>query len=125
MDLLQSPTKRKHDDYQVPPLLAASEDHAFDMDAIPDTCGANESDNEVHLGMEDIDEDDVIDRQRNCETQLNPVPILARNGKEMGIVELKEQLSRQDYSYFGTAIRSAWAGPLHWRLDKHGIKSKT
>lgn len=122
MGLLQSPTKRKHDEYQVPQLPAASEDHAFDMDAIPETCGGNESENETHLGMEDIDEDDGIDRHRNGEAQLNPVPILARNGKELGLVELKDHLSKQEYSYFSSAVRSAWAGPLHWRLNKPGQK---
>lgn len=125
MDLIQSPTKRKHDEYQVPPLLTSSEDHAFDIDAVPDTCGGHESENETHLGMEDIDEDEGIDRHRNAEAQMNPVPILARSGKDVGIVDLKEMLSRQDYSYFGAAVRSAWAGPMHWRLDKQGKRSKT
>ena len=122
MGLLQSPTKRKHDEYQVPHLPVTSEDHAFDMDAIPETFGGDESLNETHLGMEDIDEDDGIDRHRNGEAQLNPVPILARNGKELGLVELKDHLSKQEYSYFNSAVRSAWAGPLHWRLNKPGQK---
>ena len=120
MGLLQSPTKRKHEEYQVPPLPAASEDHAFDMDAVPDSYGGNDSENETHLGMEDIDEEEGIDRHRNGDGQLNPVPIFAPNGKDLGIVELKDQLNRQDYSYFSVAVRSAWAGPLHWRLNKLG-----
>lgn len=120
MGLLQSPTKRKHEEYQVPPLPAASEDHAFDMDAVPDAYGGNDSENETHLGMEDIDEEEGIDRHRNGDGQLNPVPIFAPNGKDLGIVELKDQLNRQDYSYFSVAVRSAWAGPLHWRLNKLG-----
>lgn len=124
MGLLQSPTKRKHDEYQAPSLLVSSEDHAFDMDAIPDTYGGNDSENETHIGMEDIDEEEGMDRHQNCDGQLNPVPILARNGKELGIVELKDQLNRQDYSYFSAAVRSAWAGPLHWRLNKQGQKGK-
>uniref|UniRef100_A0A0P5QB78 Condensin complex subunit 2 n=1 Tax=Daphnia magna TaxID=35525 RepID=A0A0P5QB78_9CRUS len=122
MGILQSPTKRKHEEYQAPSLPAASEDHAFDMDAVPDTFGGNDSENEIHIGMEDIDEEEGMDRHRNGEGQLNPVPILARNGKELGIIELKDQLNRQDYSYFSTAVRSAWAGPLHWRLNKQGQK---
>ena len=124
MDLYPSPTKRKNQDFPVPALLAGSEDHAFDMDAIPDTCGGNDSENETHLGMEDIDEDEGIDRNRNGEAHLQPVPISALTGKEMGIVDFKEHLSRQDYSYFGAAVRSAWAGPMHWRLDKQTKKGK-
>ncbi|XP_046441319.1 condensin complex subunit 2-like [Daphnia pulex] len=120
MGLLQSPTKRKHEEYQVPLLPTSNEDHAFDMDAVPETYGGNDSENETHLGMEDIDEEEGIDRHRNGDGRMNPVPILAGNGKNLGIVELKDQLNRQDYSYFSVAVRSAWAGPLHWRLNKLG-----
>lgn len=122
MGLLQSPTKRKHDEYQVPSLPPASEDHAFDMDAAPDICAGNDSENETHQGMEDIDEDEGTDRHRNGDTQMNPLPILARNGKDLGIVELKDQLIRQEYSYFSSTVRSAWAGPLHWRITKQASK---
>lgn len=108
----------------MPAMLAGSEDHAFDMDAVPEPCGGNDFENETHLGMEDIDEEEGIDRHRNGDGQLQPIPILARTGKDIGIVELKEQLSRQDYSYFGAAVRSAWAGPMHWRLDKLAKKGK-
>lgn len=125
MGLLQSPTKRKHEEYQVPLLPTSNEDHAFDMDAVPETYGGNDSENETHLGMEDIDEEEGIDRHRNGDRRMNPVPILAGNGKNLGIVELKDQLNRQDYSYFSVAVRSAWAGPLHWRLNKLGQRGLT
>lgn len=116
---LQSPTKRKLDDYQVPDLEAPGDDHAFDLDAVPETCDANDSFNDTHIGMEDIDEDDgVIDGHKNGEVPLNPTRIIDAIGKDMGVVELKDQLSAlpQEYSYFGVTARSAWAGPLHWKF---------
>ena len=120
---LQSPAKRKLDDYQVPDLPAPSEDHAFDMDAVPDAV-EDDSFHDNHQGMEDIDEEEGgIDRHRNVENPLNPVRIVAPSGKDLGIVELKDQLSTlpQEYSYFGATARSAWAGPLHWKF-KHASK---
>lgn len=115
---LQSPTKRKLDDYQPPSLPTVNEDHAFDMDAVPDYGGGHESEDDTHLGMEDIDEDEAADRLKGADTQ--PMAVLARSGKDLGIVELKDQLSSlpQEYSYFGATAKSAWAGPLHWRFNK-------
>lgn len=117
----QVPAKRKLEDCN--PLPPASDEHAFDMDAVPDYGGGDDSEmNETHLGMEDIDEEEGgIDRHGRQDHQL--APILAMNGKELGIVELKDQLSSLplEYSYFGTTARSAWAGPLHWRF-KQGPK---
>ena len=71
---LQSPTKRKLDDYQAPTLPAVSDDHAFDMDAVQDDgdYGDDSGHNHTHLGMEDIDEDEgIVDRQRNNDGQQN------------------------------------------------------
>lgn len=117
--LLSSPTKRKLDDYQPPALPPASEDHAFDMDAVPDIGAADDWLNETHIGMEDIDEDEGVDPLRNADSQA-PMAVLARSGKDLGIVELKDQLTNmpQEYSYFGATAKSAWAGPLHWRFNK-------
>lgn len=117
----QSPAKRKLDDYSAAPgmLPPASDDHAFDMDAVPDCGGGDDSENETHLGMEDIDEEEAgLDRHRM--SGHDPQPILARSGKELGIVELKDQLSSMplEYSYFGATARSAWAGPLHWHFKR-------
>ena len=120
---LGSPTKRKLNDYLVPELPAVNEDHAFDMDAVPDLGYSNESQIDTHLGMEDIDEEDGVYRQRNDDGQLNPFAVVPHNGKQLGIVELKDQLSSlpQEYSYFGATARLAWAGPIHWRF-KQGPK---
>lgn len=117
---LQSPTKRKLNDYVVPELPEGSDDHAFDIDAVPEAGFANDTEMDTHLGMEDIDEDEGSDRQLNGVSNLNPLSIGA---KQLGIVELKDQLSSlpQEYSYFGAAARLAWAGPLHWRF-KQGPK---
>ena len=117
---LQSPTKRKLNDYVVPELPEGSDDHAFDIDAVPEAGFANDTEMDTHLGMEDIDEDEGSDRQLNGVSDLNPLSIGA---KQLGIVELKDQLSSlpQEYSYFGAAARLAWAGPLHWRF-KQGPK---
>lgn len=116
---LQSPTKRKLDDYQAPTLPAVSDDHAFDMDAVQDDVdyGDDSGHNHTHLGMEDIDEDEgIVDRQRNMDGQ--PRPVLAHRGGEAEVAELRDQLSSMplEYSYFGATARSAWAGPLHWRF---------
>ena len=123
---METPSKRKLDDYRAPELPAADEDHAFDIEAVADT-NAHESDDENHFGMEDIDEAaGDIDRQCNqAEAQLNPIRILAGIGKELGVVELKDKLSAMplEYSYFGTAAKCAWAGPLHWKF-KQGLKRK-
>ena len=60
---LESPTKRKLNDYNVPELPESSDDHAFDMDAVPEPAGfASDTEMDTHLGMEDIDEDDIADR---------------------------------------------------------------
>jgi len=117
---LQSPTKRKLNDYVVPELPEGSDDHAFDIDAVPEAGYANDTEMDTHLGMEDIDEDEGSDKQLNGASNLNPLSIGA---KQLGIVELKDQLSSlpQEYSYFGATARLAWAGPLHWRF-KQGPK---
>lgn len=122
---MQSPEKRKLDDYQTPELPAISDDHAFDMDAVAEGYDGGDSVNDTNIGMEDIDEEDAIDRQRGAETQLNPVRILAAAGKDLGIVELQDQLSTMplEYSYFGATAQSAWAGPLHWKF-KQPVRSK-
>lgn len=88
------------------------------MEAVPDYGGGHESENDTHLGMEDIDEEEGVDRFRNADS--HPMAVLARSGKDLGIVELKDQLSSlpQEYSYFGATAKSAWAGPLHWRFNK-------
>lgn len=116
--LLQSPAKRKLDDYQAPVLPAVSDDHAFDMDAIQDYPGDDSGHNHTHIGMEDIDEDEgIVDRQRNgADGQHRPV--LAHLGGVAEVAELRDQLSSMplEYSYFGATARSAWAGPLHWRF---------
>ena len=123
----QGPTKRKQDDFL--PILPTSDDHAFDMDAVPDLGGGDFSDNETHLGgMEDIDEEEGgIDRHGRAnghDQQL--APILAMNRNDLGIVELKDHLSSQpqEYSYFGATARTAWAGPLHWRFKQTARRNK-
>jgi len=111
---LESPTKRKLNDYNVPELPESSDDHAFDMDAVPEPAGfASDTEMDTHLGMEDIDEDDIADRHQNRVPNVR-----------LDVVDLKDQLSSlpQEYSYFGATARLAWAGPLHWRF-KQGPKA--
>ena len=117
----KSPTKRKLDDV-MNNLPLHNDDHAFDMDAVPDLGAADDSDNEIHQGMDDVEEEVEIGMDRRGRgLGHDEQPILAGPGrKELNVVELKDQLSTMplEYSYFGPTARSAWAGPLHWMIPR-------
>ncbi|CAM1296898.1 Uncharacterised protein g1679 [Pycnogonum litorale] len=118
----------KHDvfgnDQDSPPVddiigCKSSENHAFDLNAVPEPIEENYDDgNTIFFGdaispSHDDDDDDNDNGAWNSQFQQSAHPIRLESVDALAQI-LSDQPS--DYSYFDTHLLSAWAGPNHWKV---------